>query len=215
MADCVMTGWTGVAFAQIAAHTLPRIAAYAERHGMACGCANLAGDRPPSWMKVAAIGQALQSHDRVCWIDADVVIARDDANILNELRPGTWQALVAHHTECGEVPNCGVWVLTQHMLPVLEEIWDAGQDIDHPWWEQASMLRRMGYAVTRHPTSLLDTPTTLYERTTFLNATWNHHPHDVNRVADPRFIHVTRYDDRIELVRHLCSGARFPAAATG
>jgi predicted dienelactone hydrolase len=51
-------------------------------------------------MKVKAIMQALQSHDRVAWIDADVVIVDGSASIFDE-RGSNWQAIVEHETECG------------------------------------------------------------------------------------------------------------------
>lgn len=211
MADCILTGWTGVEFAKIAAHTLPLIHAYAIKHGAACGCANLAGERPPSWMKVQAIRQALETHDRVAWIDADVVIVDDSENICARLG-NNWQALVEHQTECGLVPNCGVWVLSRQMLPVLDDVWREERFLHHWWWEQAAVLEQMGYRVTDQPTSTLDKPTTLYRLTTFLSSEWNDHPADKRRVRRPRFCHVTQYADRLSTVIKLCAGARSPAA---
>ncbi len=208
MKTLVLTGWSGVLHAQMAAHTLPLLHAYAGRHGHGFGCANLTGERVPSWMKVQALHQALQSHDAVAWIDSDVVVLDPSANIFDDLGDG-WQGIVEHETECGTVPNCGVWVVTQAMQPILEDLWNAGGDIDHPWWEQAALLRRMGYHIEDGPRALLDTCTTLYRNTTFLAPTWNHHPRDARRVESPRFAHVTQYADRIATVR------AYAAAATG
>lgn len=207
MSDLILTGWSGVEFANIAAHTLPVLASYAKRHGLAFGCANLAGPRPPSWMKVPSLALALEEFDRVAWIDADVVVLDGERNIFDAMGH-EWHGLVEHETNCGLVPNCGVWVLTQAMLPVLHGIWDASADIDHPWWEQASVLRRMGYLVSDSPHATLDTPTTLYGNTAFLDPTWNHHPADVRRVNTPRFVHVTQYDDRLATVRDYAAMAR-------
>lgn len=212
MADCILTGWSGVEYAKIAAHTLPLIHAYATRHGAACGCANLAGERPPSWMKVQAIRQALERYDRVAWIDADVVIVDDSENICDRLGVN-WQAIVEHSTECGLVPNCGVWVLGKPMLPVLEDVWRAERFMNHWWWEQGAVLEQMGYAVTDLPTSVLDKPTTLYRLTTFLASEWNDHPADKRRVPRPRFFHITQYADRLSTVRALCAGARSPTGS--
>ena len=212
MPGLILTGWTGLEFAQIAAHTLPIMAAYAERHGMQFACANLAGERPPSWMKVRAMHQMLADHECVVWIDADVVILDPSRNIAHEIKPGHVQALVEHKTECGPVPNCGVWVATRDLLPWLEQAWNAGQDIHHPWWEQASIMRLMGYRVELandgSPFSLLDTPSTLHERTTWLSPTWNHHPRDASRVESPAFYHVTQHADRLATVHRLCESAR-------
>ena len=206
MKTLVLTGWSGVLHGQMAAHTLPLLHAYAGRHGHAFGCANLSGERVPSWMKVMAMWQALQTHDRVAWIDADVVVVDPSHDVLAELGDG-WQAIVEHDTECGTVPNCGVWAVTQAMLPVLADMWNSGEDIDHPWWEQAALLRRMGYEITAEPAAKLDTPTTLYRNTTFLAPTWNHHPRDARRVESPRFAHVTQYADRLATVRAYAAAA--------
>jgi hypothetical protein len=209
----ILTGWCNTDFAQIAAHTLPVLERYAKRHGHDFACANLFGERPPSWMKVLLLHKALAKYGRVAWIDADVVVVHDDADIMAELPAGKWQAMVEHDTESGTVPNCGVWVMTADMVPVLADAWNSEEDIQHAWWEQAAILRRMGYRVTDKPHASLDTPTTLYERTTFLDATWNHHPRDARRVESPRFVHVTQYDDRVGKVRELCLGAGAAGAA--
>lgn len=204
MADLVLTGWSGVEFAQIAAHTLPILHRYAKRHGMAFGCANLVGPRPPSWMKVAALRQALETHSVVAWIDADVVVLDAAANIMDEIGDA-WHGIVEHETECGNVPNCGVWVVTQAMRPVLADMWDSDEDVEHPWWEQAALLRRMGYRIDAGPRATLDTCTTLYRSTAFLHPTWNHHPRDARRVDAPRFLHVTQYADRLRTVCHFAT----------
>jgi hypothetical protein len=202
--DLVITGWSGLEFAQIAACTLPVIHAYAARHGAGCACANLASSTSPaSWMKVPAIIQGLRQHERVAWIDADVVILDDSLNIFDELGD-SWQALVEHETPCGMVPNCGVWVLGQQMIPTLTEIWDAGRFIDHAWWEQAAILDRMGYRV-EGVHSTLEAPTDLYRNTKFLDPTWNHHPADARKVLSPHFLHVTQYANRLETIKKLCA----------
>jgi hypothetical protein len=204
----VLTGWCGTTFAKIACHTLPLMEEYAGRHGMQFCCGNLRGERAPSWQKVLMIHQALQDFPAVVWIDADVVVMDPSVNIAEQLRAGTWQGLVEHDTESGKVPNCGVWVCTREMLPTLTDIWNEGKHLTHWWWEQAAILERMGYLVTDKPHATLDTPTTLYERTTFLQPTWNHHPRDARRVANSRFVHVTMYADRPAECRRLAQMAR-------
>lgn len=204
MKTLVLTGWCGTKFAQMAAHTVPRLEAYAHRHGHEFACGNVFGPRPPSWQKVALLRLALERYDVVAWIDADVVVTDGSADLLSQLQGGHWQALVEHDAPCGPVPNCGVWVVTQAMLPVLVSVWDEGGNIDHPWWEQASVMERMGYVITPGPRSRLDTPTMLHAQTTFLSAEWNHHPFDAKRVSDPYLTHVTQYADRLDTIRQLC-----------
>lgn len=200
MSDLILTGWAGVEFAEIAAHTLPVLRDYAVAHDISMACVNLVGNRPPSWMKVQALYEELDRFDRVAWIDADVVVVNGERNIFDDLGDG-WQALVEHHTPSGYVPNCGVWVVTQAMRPVLAEIWNGKRHLDHPWWEQAAMLEQMGYEVLPGPFARLSTPTELWHKTTWLAPEWNHHPHDTKRVDAPRFLHVTQYADRLGVVR--------------
>lgn len=206
--NAVVTGWAGTPFAEIAAHTLPLIERYAKRHGAVFGAANLAGERPPSWQKVSAIYKALLKTDLVVWIDADVVVLDGSRWIADQLPADKWHGLVEHATECGDVPNCGVWVLRQDMLPVLERVWDMHQYLGHPWWEQGAVLELLGYHVGEGPTSKRERPADLYDRTHFFPAEWNDHPHDARRAENARFVHVTQYADRLATVK------RYAAIAT-
>lgn len=211
MSDIVMTGWRGTEFARIACHTLPRMDAYAQRHGMECHCVNLAsGSASPSWMKIPNVGAALADHERVLWLDADIVVADGEQNIFDIIEDDAWQAVVEHETECGLVPNCGVWVVTRAMLPWLEFAWERMREAfhEHPWWEQAAVMTMMGYNVTLAggwPHATLSAATELHDRTQFLPARWNDHPADRRRVAAPAFVHVTQYADRLAEVRRLCA----------
>ena len=203
----ILTGWHGDEYHAMAEHTWPLMRAYAERHGHDFRMVLLAGMRPASWMKIPSLVDALREYDRVAWIDIDVVIVSPWRDIIAAMEPDSWQALVEHHTECGQVPNCGVWVVSKPMVPVLEQAWAAGEDVHHPWWEQAAIMRLMGYAVEAGPRGRLDTPTTLYERTTFLGPEWNHHPADENKTNAPNFVHVTQYADRLGTIRDLAARA--------
>ena len=209
MRDLILTGWRGTEFAKYASHTLPLMDAYATRHGLECYCVNLANEvTHPSWMKVPSIGLTLHDYDRVLWLDADVVIYDSSRNIFDDVDPDAWQSVVEHETECGVVPNCGVWVVTRHMIPSLEFVWDKRLAYEnHPWLEQACIMEMMGYKVTAGPHSVMGEPTNLYRRTQFLPAKWNHHPADSRKVDDPAFFHVTQYPDRLTEIRRLCADA--------
>lgn len=205
---CLVTGWSGVQFAEIAAHTLPLMHRYATRHGHTLAVANLVGDRPASWMKVDAIAKALKTSDVAVWLDADMVVVDSTRWIGDELPADMWHGLVEHVTDCGEVPNCGAWVLRQQMLPVLREVWQMTQYLDHPWWEQAAVLELLGYHVTAKPTAKRERPSDLYDRTHWLGAEWNDHPNDSRRAEHARLVHVTQYADRLATVK------RYAALAT-
>ena len=211
MTDLILTGWRGTDFARIAAHTLPRMEEYARRHGADFNCLNLAhAEIPPSWMKVPNIAAALGDYKRVLWLDADVVIVDPTENIFAALDETAWQAVVEHETECGFVPNCGVWMVTPTMHQILRFIWERMLPgfLNHPWWEQGAVMSVMGYAITLTdgwPHSTLEKPTELHDRTQFLQAKWNDHPADKRRAASPSFVHVTQYHDRLAEVRRLCA----------
>ena len=211
MSDILLTGWRGTEFARIACHTLPLMDAYAQRHGLECHCVNLASPAAPaSWMKVPNIGMALRDHERVLWLDADVVIVDPTENIFDAVEADAWQAAVEHKTECGTVPNCGVWIITREMVPWLQFAWDKMLTafLDHPWWEQAAVMSMMGYKITLTdgwPHAVLEAATELHDRTQFLPARWNDHPADATRDPKPAFVHVTQYADRLGEIRRLCA----------
>lgn len=201
----LLTGWCGPEFAKIANHTLPLMERYAEKHGMDFLCVNLhSDDAPPSWIKVPRLVSSLKRRHEACiWIDADVVIFDSSRSILDDFDASKWHGLVEHETECGLVPNCGVWVVTQVMLPVLELTWATRERLlHHPWWEQASIMLQMGYRIAPGPRSVDCTPTELHDRACFLPQKWNHHPRDERRVPDAAFIHVTQYQHRERACEH-------------
>jgi hypothetical protein len=199
----LLTGWCGPLFAEMASITQPLMERYADRHGMDFRSVNLHDPGiPPSWVKIPRIVSALRSSrcDAVVWLDADVVVFDSSESILVGVAADSWQALVEHDTECGQVPNCGVWVVTKAMLPALDEAWMCRDRILHnPWWEQSAIATFMGYEVTfpHDPHCTLKAPLELHDRTTFLPAKWNHHPHDARRVEPPAFYHITSYPDRL------------------
>lgn len=206
MKPLLLTGWTGDDWQAIADVTLPLMKRYAQRHGMDCFTADLAGPRPPSWQKIIGLQQTLPGRPAVVWIDADVVIEDGTRNILDDVPEDVDQGMVEHLTADGTVPNCGVWVVRPAMLDAITHAWDCNRHITHCWWEQAAMLELMGYVVDGH-TARLDAPTTLYGRTAWLGAEWNHHPRDQRQSEHVRFRHVTQYDNRLEAVKAFAARA--------
>lgn len=197
----IVTGATGEQHEQILAITAPKMAAYAKRHGADFVVGDISGSRPPSWLKVACLFQALWDYDRVLWLDADVLICRSDKDIFAELAPAAWHALVLHETTVGETPNCGVWLVTRRLAPVLHEMWMSRDHIDHLWWEQAALMSRIGFVPDQN-NSRKERETELLHDTQFLDAEWNHHPRHCKNSAAPRFRHITFYEDRLaELTR--------------
>lgn len=213
MSVVLVTGWAGERHAKMAERTVPLMERYAKRHGYEFQAASLDIDdsAPPSWNKIPAIAYSLQKSLAVVWLDVDVVISDPSESIEAAVPADSIQGLVEHETECGLVPNCGVWVLRRAMLPVLGEIWVAREKyLHHAWWEQAAVIDRMGYSLSAdagnpHSEKVIETP--LAQRTHLLPAKWNHHPRDIRRVPSPAFHHVTSYCDRLDVLGRLCDVA--------
>jgi galactosyl transferase GMA12/MNN10 family len=182
---------------------LPRFTEYAAAHNYEILIAEeIPLPRPPSWLKVPAILQALQTHDEVLWLDADIAILDTSQDIADEIPAGAWQALVAHQTPDGEVPNHGVWFARKPMIPVLERIWSMSEYTQHPWWEQAAACELLGYNPWQRP-MFRSTPTELYDRTCWLGNEWNSHRDD--EAEHPRFWHASVRGNRAELMREMLS----------
>lgn len=173
--------------------SLPRFQEYATRHGydLLIPTSVAPCDRPPSWWKVPMLRQALSEYGEVLWLDADIAITDRglEQDIAETFPRDCWQALVAHHTPDGEVPNLGVWFVRRPMLHQLDQMWSATRYVNHPWWEQAAMLDLLGYQHDPRPCRHTR-PTQLHERTAFLPLEWNSHEQN-DRHDDPRFAHVT------------------------
>lgn len=175
----------------------PSFRAFADRHGWDIyQASNIGQARPPAWYKVQTILSALRKYDEVLFLGADTLIVDGREDLVAP--PGAWQALVAHHTGDGEVPNTDVWLCRQPMIPYLEQIWNNTQWIMHGWWEQAALLESMGYQVLQ-PTHLV-APTELYQHTYFLDPCWNVHKWHKPAPASPRIQHATMYPDRAEIM---------------
>lgn len=168
----------------------PGLVEYAERHGYELHAyPPRLRTRPASWLKVAALLDALNHHQEALWIDCDVVIVDGDRDLADKVPAGCCQALVRHHTPDGEVPNAGVWYVRQTMQPALLRLWRMDRYLDHPWWEQAALLDLLGYRHTTRPVELAG-PSELYRRTHWLGLEWNSHEQN-DRHPQPRFAHAT------------------------
>lgn len=168
----------------------PGFQAYAARHGYTyMETWNVGATREPSWWKVRALIGALAFYDEVLWIDCDVAIVDGSRDLAADVPPDAWQALVMHHTQDGEVPNCGVWYVRRTMTTILEAVWSMDRYLDHVWWEQAAMLELLGYNPTERPVRR-HFPSELYDRTHWLPLEWNSHEQN-DRHPSPRFAHCT------------------------
>ena len=205
MRRIVLTGYAGDEFARYHELTAPLIRKFASNNGCSFETVDLSGDRPASWNKIREILKVFQDYDQVLWIDADVVInPRTAADFLEDVNGEQyWHGLVLHHTPCGDVPNCGFWAMNSQMVPILEQVWREERNIDHVWWEQASILEQMGYQ-PRTGDCYQTHETPLSERTLYLDKRWNWHPFDAFADELPYAIHCTQASNRYEWIKSEC-----------
>lgn len=200
MSKALVTFATGPAASQLEVSE-PGFREYADRHGYRLLiCEDIPTFRPPSWFKVLALRDALQEHDEALWLDADILILDGEKDLADEVPGDAWQALVAHHTPDGEVPNHGVWFARKAMLPVLQTIWSFEKYTHHPWWEQAAGCHLLGYDPWERPMVRRGDDSLLFQRTHWLGLEWNSHRDDEH--PDPRFWHASvRGGDLAALMR--------------
>lgn len=131
--------------------SLPTFRNYAERHGYDVIVGDEPCERPASWCKVPLLQRLLTTHEFVLWIDADAIIVDPAVDIESVVPTSAFQAFATYSGEphAGPAPNLGVWALrtgsrTQEFLAA---IWRQEDLIDHPFWEQAALMRLMGWLI--------------------------------------------------------------------
>lgn len=170
----IVTASEGEEFAEIRKITWPRLAKYADNHGMEFLSCDLTPhiNRPPAWKKLIAIASGLSRSGTVIWVDADVYVLNFIDDIMAGVPDGCWQAMARHTTNEGDVPNTGVWVLRREMLPILVAAAMLDGFVSHPWWEQGAIHAMMGFELggggNRHVHDTL-----LYQKTHWLNESFN------------------------------------------
>jgi len=131
--------------------------------------------RPLAWGKILSLSNALTTYEHVLWIDADLLLLSPTQDFREEIPSNCVQALVQHETAEGSIPNTGFWYMSSEMTPFLRDIWECYDLINHRWWDNAALLRTMGYTVD--PPIAIKTDTFLMGRTHFLDGKWNNIQH--------------------------------------
>ena len=186
---------------EISSVTWPRMRSFATKHGHSfCSSPLPAGiQRPPSWLKLVRIAEALRDYDEVLWLDADVVVVDESMDMI--VPQSFCQAVVEHHFGEGDVPNSGVWLVRRAMLGSLMEIAMSDIHTTHKWWEQAALIEKMGYCPRSTPCRRVR-DSELLEETFFLGEEWNCWTGSPQSVR-PRFMHacgLTGYQ-RLDVIR--------------
>lgn len=189
----------------------PRFFSYARRHGYDLFIPDASyfrgWTREPSWWKLSLLRGLFESHglyDLALWLDADVMIVDESANIAEELPAEDWLGLVVHTTTThGQIPNCGV------MLARPEFALKVGPSLlcdtrRYRCWEQGALMSRMGVEPERYPVTLPDAKSFPWKE---IGPEWNVIKADVRSgTVTPRFVHCTgsrRVEDKMAQMRAL------------
>lgn len=135
---------------------LPTFRDYAARWGYQIRATNLAADgigadpaaRRAKWQKIRLLRKALTHYQLVVWLDADILLTRNDEDIASHLHPRHFQALALEQVPAEHRinPNTGVWVLRSHpdTFEFLDAVEAAGPQ-PGPWADQGAVLAALGW----------------------------------------------------------------------
>ena len=135
---------------------LPTFARYAEQWSWRLLVEDLARDgagaapdaQQAKWVKLRLLRQALEHYPLALWLDADVLLLRDDEDLTAHLHPDHFQALALEHVpaEHRVNPNTGVWLLRScpQAFAFLDAVEAAGPQ-PGPWADQGAVLAALGW----------------------------------------------------------------------
>jgi hypothetical protein len=178
---CICTSYDS-GFASIGDQTSRTITAYAQKHGYAVEVVrNVSFERHPAWHRIKFIEQLFdRGHEYVLWIDSDAYFRRFDVDVSSIINDHSDLYLVQHdHPDYRPVPvpNTGVMLVrnTQWSRSLLKTLWSMVQYANHPWWENAALVKLLGY------NSLLGEGANAVNhralaRITFVSGNWNCFP---------------------------------------
>jgi hypothetical protein len=129
--------WAGRWGWAVAAHDLPADGAAADE-----------GAQRAKWAKLRLLRDALAQAPMALWVDADVLLLRDDEDVCAHLHPDCFQALALEQVpaEHRVNPNTGVWLLRScpESLAFLDAVERAGPQ-PGPWSDQGAVLAVLGW----------------------------------------------------------------------
>jgi hypothetical protein len=170
--------------------TAPALGRYAQRHGyeMVEVRYRLDPSRPPSWDKIVLLRELVDRFDVVMWVDADALVLERAPAIERELNPRHFVYMVEHHLGIERVPNAGVMVVRggAHSAAFLDRVWAQRDLANDGWWDNAAILRVLGYRRLSGMRPVVPTRWRLgFGR---LDPAWNSIP--AAPVADPYVVHL-------------------------
>jgi hypothetical protein len=148
---CVATAYDA-AFREIGDYCGMTLRCYAARFGLdAVVETSFSLDRPPAWRKIRLAQELLDAgYEHVMWVDADALFCRFDVDVRSVVDGRSDFYLVEHDHPAypsAMVPNTGVFIARNcaWTRKFLDDVWGMTEFIDHMWWENAAVMRLMGY----------------------------------------------------------------------
>jgi hypothetical protein len=106
------------------------------------------GAQQAKWAKIRLLREALAAFPLALWLDADVLLTRDDEDIASHLHPDHFQALVMEQVpfEHRVNPNTGVWLMRScpAAFAFLDAVRTAGPQ-PGPWADQGAVLAALDW----------------------------------------------------------------------
>lgn len=194
MKKALLTIASGKDYEQLANLVLPRLHAYGNLHGYELIVLRDTeqNGRPGAWAKIPALLDHLGRYEIVLWIDIDVLILEVELDVGGEFREDADIGLVFHNAEYGDLPNTGVMLVRNTIASVtfFQHIWEQSDLVHHPWWENAAVIRLLGYHHPSIPTKE-DTPNIAGLKVQRLPRTWNEI--SLSNFYRARFLHLAGF----------------------
>ena len=176
----------------------PSFEDYAQRHGydLILATRSLCHERPVSWSKVLLVRELIDRYDLVLWVDADATFADTTADIADDLTPDCFLWMVEHAYNGGRQPCAGVLAAYsgEETSEFLDEVWGCEDLVEHPWWEQAAIMRLIGYDISLPGQGRFIHQTRWTSRVGMLGTEWNSMRPDPH--PEPRIVHLAGMSNR-------------------
>jgi len=136
--------------------SLPSFERFASRWGYSVRATRLrtdgsgadTGAQAAKWHKIRMLREALTDFSLAVWVDADVLVLREDEDVAAHLHPDHFQALALEQVpaEHRVNPNTGVWAMRSGptAFAFLDAVESAGPQ-PGPWADQGAVLAALGW----------------------------------------------------------------------
>lgn len=162
------------AFREVIEVTEPAMIRYAKTHGYEFYRIDEDTEgRVASWMKVPALRRLIRHYDAILWVDADVVIRRFDADIMDDMPKWAKIGVAIQDTLEGEIPNDGVLVLKSAKVirEFLKDWWNNEAHKRSKWNCNANFQHLIGYSI--NPPVKCERHTKYSRYAAYLPGEWN------------------------------------------